>query len=47
MSTRSHSPESEESEKEVSVWDDDGAGNLMALFVLDDIPAAVSPTHTR
>jgi hypothetical protein len=42
----SRSPKSEESEEEVDVWDDDGAGNLMALFVLDEIPVAVSPMST-
>jgi len=31
------------SEEEVDVWDDDGDGNLMALFVLDETPVAVSP----
>lgn len=37
MSTISRSPEPEESEeeKEPDVWDDDGEGNLIALFVLD------------
>lgn len=36
---------SEESEEEMEpdVWDDDGDGNLMALFVLDEIPVAVNP----
>ena len=31
------------SEEEVDVWDDNGEGNLMTLFVLDEIPVAVSP----
>lgn len=36
--------EAEESEQEVDVWDDDGDGNLIALFVLDEIPVTVSST---
>lgn len=36
----------EESEQEVGVWDDDGDGNLIALFALDEIPVAVSSTLT-
>ena len=35
-------PEAEESEQEVDVWNDDGDGNLIALFVLDEIQIAVS-----
>ena len=42
----SQPPEAEESEQEVDVWDDDGDGNLIALFVLDEIPVAVNPTLT-
>ena len=34
--------EAEESEQEEDVWDDDG--NLIALFVLDEIPVTVSST---
>jgi hypothetical protein len=46
MSMLSHSPKSEKCEEKLDVWDDDGDGNLMALFVLDGIPAAVSPMST-
>ena len=28
--------------EEIDVWDDDGDGNLMALFVLDEIPVEVN-----
>jgi hypothetical protein len=47
MSTKSRSPESEESEeeREPEVWDEDGYGKLIALFILDDIPVEVS-LHT-
>jgi hypothetical protein len=44
MLTESRSPESDESEeeREPEVWDDDGYGNLIALFILDEIPVEVS-----
>jgi hypothetical protein len=47
MSTKSRSPESEESEeeREPEVWDEDGYGKLIAVFILDDIPVEVS-LHT-
>lgn len=44
MSATSQSPE--ESDDEPSVSDADGEGNLIALFVLDDIPVEVSPTSS-
>lgn len=48
MSTTSRSPEPEESEeeREPDVWDDDGEGDLIALFVLDEVPVAASLTST-
>ena len=43
MSTTSPSSKPEESEEgmEPNPWDDDGDGNLMALFVLDEFPIKV------
>jgi hypothetical protein len=46
MSMLLHSSNSENCEEQLDVWDDDGDGNLMALFVLDEIPVAVSPMST-